>query len=96
MKTTLKIAALCAVMAPAVAYADGTEVTDGQLQAFRSAITTAGCTIDDESTADMVQQATGYDENTLKAIVEQLRVYNEIVDASTQGGITLVSGDCAS
>ena len=93
---TLKAIVLCAAFAPVAAFADGIAVTDSQLAAFRDAITGAGCSITDEATANQVEVATGYDDETLKAIVEQLRVYDEIIDASTDGGITLVSGECAS
>lgn len=92
MKTTLKIAALSVAFIPAAAFA---EPTDQELQAFRDAITLAGCTIADEASAAAVEANTGYTEALLESIVEQLRVYGEIVDASAEGGITLVSGDCA-
>lgn len=105
MTKLAKITAVCIALMPAVAVAqdtitDGTtdEViipTDDELQTFRVAITDVGCTIADEETALTVETATAYDEATLDAIVQQLRVYNEIVDASEEGGITLVTGDCA-
>lgn len=104
MTKLAKITAVCIALMPAVAVAqdtttDGTtEViipTDDELQTFRVAITDVGCTIADEETALTVEAATAYDEATLDAIVQQLRVYNEIVDASEEGGITLVTGDCA-
>ncbi|MAY34137.1 MAG: hypothetical protein CMM86_16215 [Rhodovulum sp.] len=104
MTKLAKITAVCIALMPAVAVAqdtttDGTtEViipTDDELQTFRVAITDVGCTIADEETALTVEEATAYDEATLDAIVQQLRVYNEIVDASEEGGITLVTGDCA-
>lgn len=104
MTKLAKITAVCIALMPAVAVAqdtitDGTtEViipTDDELETFRVAITDVGCTIADEETALTVEAATAYDEATLDAIVQQLRVYNEIVDASEEGGITLVTGDCA-
>ncbi|MCI5084807.1 MAG: hypothetical protein MRY67_02715 [Rhodovulum sp.] len=104
MTKLAKITAVCIALMPAVAVAqdtttDGTtEViipTDDELEVFRVAITDVGCTIADEETALTVEEATAYDEATLDAIVQQLRVYNEIVDASEEGGITLVTGDCA-
>jgi len=100
MKTTLKLAALACVAAPLMAFAQDAaplvEVTEEELASFRDAITLAGCTINDEGTASQVETLTGYDEDTLSAIVAQLRVYDEIVDASDEGGITLISGACAS
>ncbi|SMX34097.1 hypothetical protein [Actibacterium lipolyticum] len=97
MKNTLKITAICALLAPMSAFAtEVVDVTEEQLESFRVAITATGCTIDDDESAAAVESATKYDEETLKAIVEQLRVYDEIVDASQEGGITLVSGECAS
>ena len=97
MKNTLKVAVVCALFAPISAFAtEVVDLTEDQLDAFRVAIAAAGCTIDDDATAAAVETTTGYNEDTLKAIVEQLRVYNEIVDASEEGGITLVSGECAS
>ena len=105
MTKLAKITAVCIALMPAVAVAqdtttDGTtdEViipTDDELEMFRVAMTDVGCTIADEETALTVEEATAYDEVTLDAIVQQLRVYNEIVDASEEGGITLVTGDCA-
>jgi len=96
MKTTLKIAAICAVLTPAAAIAQDTiEPSAEEMQAFRLAIAATGCTIDDEATANAVEAATGYSEALLEAIVEQLRVYDEIIDASEEGGITLVTGECA-
>ncbi len=96
MKTTLKIAALSAALFPAFAFAQaGDGPTDAQLQSFRVAITQVGCTIADDATAASVQAATGFSETLLESIVQQLRVYNEIVDASAEGGITLTSGECA-
>lgn len=105
MTKLAKITAVCIALMPAVAGAqdtttDGTTTevyipTDDELATFRIAITDVGCTIADEATALQVEVATAYDEATLDAIVQQLRVYNEIVDASEEGGITLVTGDCA-
>ena len=71
-------------------------MTDAQLDSLRAAMETAGCTIADQASATQVEAATGFDEQTLSAIVAQLRVLNEIVDASDDGGITLISGACAS
>ncbi|ALG89884.1 MAG: hypothetical protein SWN98_03000 [Pseudomonadota bacterium] len=97
MNTTLKIAAFCAALCPVPVFADGdTELTEDQLNAFRAAIVAVGCTINDETTASAVEDATGFDPETLQAVVEQLRVYDEIVDASDEGGITYISGECAS
>lgn len=96
MKTTLKIAAICAALTPAAAIAqDAIVPTEDELQAFRDAITSVGCTIADDATAASVETATGYTEALLEAIVAQLRIYDEIIDASEDGGITLVSGACA-
>lgn len=105
MTKLAKITAVCIALMPAVAVAQDTVIdgttdeviipTDDELQTFRVAITDVGCTIADEETALTVETATAYDEATLDAIVQQLRVYNEIVDASEEGGITLVTGDCA-
>lgn len=96
MKLT-KLALIGLLAVPSAAFAEGetVEVTDQQLDTFRVAIADIGCTISTEESALAVETATNYDEDTLAAIVAQLRVYNEIVDASEDGGITLVSGDCA-
>lgn len=95
MKTTLKIATLAVALMPFSAMAQDAGPTDAQLQTFRAAVTQVGCTIADDATANAVQVATGYSEALLVDIVQQLRVYNEIVDASEEGGITLISGECA-
>lgn len=98
MKTFVKTTAFCLALLPVSAFAQGTniDVTDEQLDSFRGALTTAGCTIVDDVSAAAVETATGFDEETLAAIVAQLRVYDEIIDASDEGGITLISGACAS
>ena len=95
MKTILKFAALVAIAAPTMSFAQGMGVTEEQLNAMRSALTDVGCTVNDDTTAQTVESVTGFDEATLGVIVAQLRVYEEIVDASEEGGITLISGDCA-
>ena len=101
MTKLAKITAVCIALMPTFAVAQDTTTTeviiptDEELAAFRTAMTNVGCTIADEETALQVEEATAYDEAMLDAIVQQLRVYNEIVDASEDGGITLVTGDCA-
>jgi len=96
MKTILKLVAIAATLAPAMAFGQtATDVTPEQLQVFRDAITAVGCTIDSDASANIVEIQTGYAPDTLAAIVDQLRIYNEIVDASTDGGITYVSGGCS-
>ena len=41
------------------------------------------------------QNVPGFSEEELDVMVEQLRIYQEIIDASEDGGIKLVSGACA-
>ncbi|MHC0054040.1 hypothetical protein [Actibacterium sp. D379-3] len=94
MTTIFKSAAFCLAVLPTAALAQTYEPTDDELQTFRDAIIEIGCTIDTDARATAVETATGYDEEVLEAIVEKLRIYQEIVDASEQGGITLLSGDC--
>ncbi|KAJ55568.1 hypothetical protein ACMU_12810 [Actibacterium mucosum KCTC 23349] len=96
MKTFVKTTTLCLALSPLAAFAQDVEVTDDQLDSLRAAMVTAGCTIADEASATLVETTTGFNEETLSSIVAQLRVLNEIVDASDEGGITLISGACAS
>ncbi|MBN2905579.1 MAG: hypothetical protein JXJ18_02600 [Rhodobacteraceae bacterium] len=95
MKTlnVLKTLTLCAVMTPGVALADTVSTAD--LDAFRSAVTAAGCMVNSEATAAAVESATGFDEAKLEAIVTELRGMGEIADVDEDGGIQLTSGECA-
>jgi len=98
--TTIKktaIATLMSLCLPAMAAAqeEATDVTEAEMEATRQAIAAAGCVIADPETAASVEAATGFSEQRLAEIVGQLRVYDEIVDASEEGGIRLVSGGCA-
>lgn len=97
--TTMRTTAIATVMSlclPALAAAqDAAEVTEAELDTTRAAITDAGCVVADAETAAGVETATGYGAERLAEIVGQLRVYDEIVDASEDGGIRLVSGGCA-
>ena len=101
MKQTIKLALLGLIVAPAIAFGqsegsdNSIDVTDEQMDAFRVAVYNAGCTIDTDPLAAAVENATGYSTDLLGDIVAQLRTYEEVVDASTEGGFTLVSGDCA-
>ena len=99
------ILAVCMVPGFAVAQDTTTEPTtsaestyepnEAELQLARVAIAEVGCTVDSDAIALQVEAFTGFDEYELGIIVEKLRIYQEIVDASDEGGITLVSGDCA-
>ncbi len=92
---TLKTVALCAVFASSAAFADDVITpTEAELDSVRSAIASIGCVVDTEESASAVETATGFNEGLLQASVDQLRVYEEIVDASDEGGIKLVSGNC--
>ncbi len=92
---TLKTLALCAVFTSSAAFADDPIVpTEAELDSMRSAIASVGCVVDTDEAADAVEDATGFNEELLQASVEQLRVYEEIIDATDEGGIKLVSGNC--
>jgi len=91
---TLKTLAILAVLSPTAALAD-VSVSTADLDAFRTAVTSAGCTIDSDGDAGQVESATGFDEPKLEAIVNELRSLGEIEDLNTEGGIRLISGDCA-
>jgi len=100
--TTIKktaIATLMSLCLPAMAAAqeEATDVTEAEMEATRQAIADVGCVlhVPDVEKAASVEAATGFSEQRLAEIVGQLRVYDEIVDASEEGGIRLVSGGCA-
>ncbi|WP_372603597.1 hypothetical protein [Actibacterium sp.] len=106
MKTILKTALICSAFLAVPAFAQDTTTTatttepyiptEEELQTVREALTTVGCTVNSDDLALQVEALTGYDELSLESIVDHLRIYHEIVDASSsEGGITLVSGDCA-
>ncbi|MEX5729489.1 hypothetical protein Ga0609869_002842 [Rhodovulum iodosum] len=91
---TLKTLALCAVFAPVATIAQAA-ATEEQLATVRAAIESAGCVITTDDAAAQVESATGYEEETLRAVVDELRVMGEVGDASEEGGIRLLTGGCA-
>ncbi|MCV2880686.1 hypothetical protein [Actibacterium sp. XHP0104] len=100
LKTIPSVLALSALLA-APAFAQDTSAsqyvpTEDELDVVRVALTKIGCTVETEDQAALVEEYTGYDAASLEAIVDLLRIYQEVVDATNDtGGITLVSGDCA-
>lgn len=96
MKPLKMLAVLALTVAPTALWAMNEIIpTDDELAIFRSAIEQAGCVVDNDDTAATVANATGFDAELLEAVVAQLRIYGEIVDAGETGGIKLISGGCA-
>ncbi|HDR27824.1 MAG TPA: hypothetical protein ENN83_04070 [Rhodovulum sp.] len=96
MKTlkTLKTLAILAALSPAAAMAESS-VSASDLDKFRAAMTGTNCMVNNEEQAGQVERATGFSEDRLEAIVVELRKLGEIENINDQGGIRLISGDCA-
>lgn len=95
MKTLIKTTAFLIGLSPLALAAQDWTPTDEDLDVFRDAVFNAGCIVTDEATAVSIEAATGFTEDELDAIVQQLRIYQEVIDASEEGGFQLVSGACA-
>lgn len=95
MKTLIKTTAFLIGLSPLALAAQDWTPTDDDLATFRVALFNAGCVVNDEESALAVESSTDFSEEELDVMVEQLRIYQEIIDASEDGGIKLVSGACA-
>jgi len=68
-------------------------VSAGDVALFKSAVTDAGCAVQDDTTAAVVENQTGFDTDKLRAITEYLRLAGESVHADP--GFRLTTGPCA-
>lgn len=96
MKTLIKVTAVVFGLMPLSVSAQDWTPSEDDLDALRYVLAEVGCVVTDEVAALAVEEATDYSETELEVMVEQLRIYQEIIDASEDGGIKLVTGACAS
>lgn len=68
-------------------------VTAGDVAAFKSAVTAAGCAIENPAQAVPIREATGFDRDKLRSITQYLVLAGE--SEPTANGFRLTSGTCA-
>ena len=89
----VKGVALCGVVLSAgCAPADESHVTQKQKDRFIAAMVSAGCFVNSEETAAIVEKQTGFSEEKLTAIVLELKETGEIVRESDS--IKLINEGC--
>jgi len=89
----VKGVALCGVVLSAgCAPADESHVTQKQKDRFIAAMVLAGCFVNSEETAAIVEKQTGFSEEKLTAIVLELKETGEIVRESDS--IKLINEGC--
>ncbi len=69
-------------------------VSEADVQAFRDAVISAGCEIRNDDQAAIVEVATGFDEETLRALAEYLIAAGEMSFTPGLAGLGMDSDTC--
>ncbi len=69
-------------------------VSEADVESFRAAVVAAGCEIREEAQAGSVEEATGFDEDKLGALVEYLVATGEMIYTPGLPGLGMENDQC--
>ncbi len=70
-------------------------VSEADVESFRAAVVAAGCEIREEAQAGSVEEATGFDEDKLGALVEYMVATGEMIYTPGLPGLGMENDQCA-